>query len=420
MSELKKAKSLVTVTLDLSYKYPHSRDAWLAVLELIRSRASIDDAQSALISLNIESKRPADFVYSTDRHWPDLTAIERALWIRWHDALDDLLTSTQFSDRLMDRALSLVDIAAEEMDGTEANLESRLSQRARRALMNVQRVFRRLLTSNWIPSVPVDHYLWIPLDELWDAVRPIETLSETRMPVERCASVSSTQVRTAQAREGHPSGVPPVSSFVEDSQYQFQLFGTVWHVRFGSEYGEFDQSRTRGIQYIWALLAQPNPINAVSASSLYKAINLQVNDTADVALAARSSKFGFPTLSHQKLVDGSWRRDVEEELALLRKSLLEIDTTTARQTTQRRIVELDSVLRQSTGLGGRSRAFPVSDENRRARENIRAAIRSAIRLFRSAVPPMSTLALHLEESIRYESDKIAYRPPVPDKVSWTV
>lgn len=418
MSEVKKATSIVTLTLDLDYKYPRSREAWLSLLELSRAKATITESKGVLFFLNLESKRPAEFVYSIDRRWPELSPTDHALWTQWHDALDSLRATVQFGDQVLSRALILVDLAAEEMDGTEPNLEARLSQRSRRALMNVQRLFKRYLASNWNPSVPVDHYDWNPFDELWDAVRPIETLSDTRKPAEgRLDAPVRTHGAPAQTNVSQTPTSETLS--IDDCPNRFQLVGTVWHVRFGSEYGNFDRGRTRGFQYIWSLLSAPNPTRALSAVDLYQMVNPPLQGESPATYALDSREHNARRMSHQEFVDTTSLEELKDSLALLRESLEEADTPAERHLIQSEVAKLESLLRRSTGLGGRSRAFPAS-ESRSARENIRAAIKLAFRHFHNANPPMMALAKHLDDHIRYEGDTIAYRPPGQDPISWKV
>ncbi len=181
---------------------------------------------------------------------------------------------------------------------------------------------------------------------------------------------------------------PPIEGL-----YLFRLRGNVWELRFADERGNF--SDRKGLHILSRLLRFPE--------ETVRATELQGLDP----------RAGTSTESVQAILDDEAKSRCRDRLAEMDREIEEAerngdDATLPRLQTEKE--QLVTELGTQLGLAGKSRNLGPRSPTESARVAVRQNLDRVFGGLRTAQPPMTRLADHLERSILNEGNAYAYRP----------
>jgi hypothetical protein len=119
----------------------------------------------------------------------------------------------------------------------------------------------------------------------------------------------------------------------------------------------------------------------------------------------------------QPIFDKDGQKNYKETLARLMDEVEEAEDEIEKADSQRRLDELKSEIRRTTGIRGKPR--DLNSIVNRMRPMIWDRLNTIIRRLRSSTPPLNRVAEHFEKCISSNANGFIYDPP-PATPSWLV
>ena len=230
-------------------------------------------------------------------------------------------------------------------------------------------------------------------------LRQIPKLTERDRPaLERCLTGVCANLKVPAPAVIEP---PATKGKVDPpNEYIFRLSGNIWHLKFGTEEGDF--SNSKGLQRIRSLLEEPNtPISGLT-------------------LCGSDSRCEMLTHSNDRAFDpeglANCNRELEEYDEEIEKAKKNADEAQLVAWTKKKD-ELLAQLKRDTRLGGGSRTLGKNNPAKSALVNVKESIRDVRKKLRKG-ELMSSMADHLQQHIKTEESSLAYRPSSPAP-NWT-